>query len=76
MAREDEERKLDQAAADSFPASDPPAATGVTGPRAVRPRRAPHDRTDHERPKGTPTHDRHATETAHQWEHEEGPGEQ
>jgi len=74
MATRDEDRKLDETVEDSFPASDPPAASGITGPRAARPRKAPHDRSDDERPKGTPTHERHATETAHQWEHEEHPG--
>jgi hypothetical protein len=74
MTARDEDRKVDEAVEDSFPASDPPAAIGITGPRAVRPRRAPHRRTDHERPKGTPTHDQHAAETAHQWEDEERPG--
>ena len=66
--------KHDQAVEDSFPASDPPGNSGITGPRAARPRPAPHRRDDDTRPKGTPNHDRHATETAYQWEHEKRPG--
>jgi hypothetical protein len=66
--------KHDRTVEDSFPASDPPGNTGITGPRAVRPRQAPHKRDDDTRPKGTPNHDRHAAETAYQWEHEETPG--
>lgn len=64
----------DRTVEDSFPASDPPANTGVTGPRATQRRPAPHKRDDDSRPKGTPNHDRHVTETAYQWEHEERPG--
>ena len=64
----------DRAVEDSFPASDPPANSGITGPRATQPRQAPHKRDDDTRPKGTPNHDRHATETAYQWEHEERAG--
>ncbi|MDB5416183.1 MAG: hypothetical protein JWR10_4518 [Rubritepida sp.] len=30
---EQEEKKLDKELADSFPASDPPSTTGVTGPK-------------------------------------------
>jgi hypothetical protein len=74
MATRDEERKLDETVKESFPASDPPANSGIVGPRAARPRQAPHHRSDEERPKGTPTDDRHATETAYQWEHEEHAG--
>jgi hypothetical protein len=68
------EDKLDRTVEDSFPASDPPANSGITGPRATRPRKAPDKRGEEARPKGTPNHDRHATETAYQWEHEERPG--
>jgi hypothetical protein len=67
--------KHDRAVEGSFPASDPPANTGVTGPRATQPRQAPHRRDDDSRPKGTPNHDRHLVETAYQWEHEQRPGE-
>lgn len=68
-----DDRKIDEVLKESFPASDPPASSGITGPGA-RPERPSHDRSDDERPKGTPTHDRHATETAHQWEDEKRPG--
>jgi hypothetical protein len=62
------ERARDKALEDSFPASDPPADTGITGAdRASKP-------TDHrgieELPTGLPTSDRHATETAHHSEDE------
>jgi hypothetical protein len=74
--------KQDTVVEDSFPASDPPANSGITGPRAARPKPAPHKRDDDARPKGTPNSDRHATEnsdrhateTAYHWEHEETPG--
>jgi hypothetical protein len=41
---------------------------GVTG--AERPDKPSHERTIEEKPTGTPTSDRHGTETAHQWEDE------
>ena len=70
------ERQHDAAIEDSFPASDPPANTGIVGPREGEPapQRSPsHARGEDARPTGTPTHDRHGTETAHQWEDEEKP---
>jgi hypothetical protein len=66
------DRDRDKRLSDSFPASDPPADSGITG--AGAPDRPSHARSIDERPTGTPTSDRHATETAHQWEHEERPG--
>lgn len=76
MTTRKDEAKRDRELADSFPASDPPASSGITGPRAAQP--APDhpsdERDDDKRPKGTPTHERHATETAHQWENEKKPG--
>ena len=79
--RDRKERQLDAIVEDSFPASDP-ASHGVTtgvGRRTVspkpgsRPPRPPsHQRGDDERPAGHPNSDRHATETAHQWEDEGG----
>lgn len=63
----DRDRTLEE----SFPASDAPANSGITG--AGEPAKPPHKREIDERPTGTPTSDRHATETAHQWEHEEHP---
>jgi hypothetical protein len=74
MASERHDRKtnehLDQTSADSFPASDPPAHSGVTGPGKPAP--GPH-RGDEERPTGTPTSNRHAQETSFQSEKEELP---
>jgi len=56
----------DKASEDSFPASDPPANTGITGPGAGK------SGSDQEAtPTGRPTSDRYATETAHQREDEE-----
>lgn len=70
--------KQDKALQDTFPASDPPANSGITGPEGGSDRSAPkpsHTRPIEERPTGTPTSDRHATETAHQWEHHVRPNE-
>lgn len=60
-------QRHDQTVEDSFPASDPPANSGMVGPRGVR-RTPSHQRGDDDRPKGLPTDERHATETAHAWE--------
>ncbi len=68
------DQKQDKALADSFPASDPPANSGITG--AETPDKPSRHRNIDERPTGTPTSDRHATETAHQWEHEEKPSDE
>ena len=67
------DRRRDEALKDTFPASDPPATSGITGGKSPTdtPKEPSHDRAIHERPTGTPTSDRHATETAHQWEHNE-----
>ncbi|HTI78848.1 MAG TPA: hypothetical protein VL614_00205 [Acetobacteraceae bacterium] len=65
--------KRDRAVEDSFPASDPPGNSGITGPRTPPPDKAPDERDDDARPKGTPNSDRHAVETAYQWEHEAHP---
>ena len=46
----------DKALEDSFPASDPPSTSGITGTRR--------DSGEDAQPTGTPTHDRHATEMA------------
>ncbi|HUB43408.1 MAG TPA: hypothetical protein VMB73_00355 [Acetobacteraceae bacterium] len=69
------ERRHDQAVEDSFPASDPPAHSGIVGPRGshVHGRPPSHKRDDDSRPKGTPTHERHASETAHAWENDHHP---
>jgi hypothetical protein len=81
-SRQTDERH-DRTVEDSFPASDPPASTGITGPRAKHPGRArrstktsptpPGARGEDTRPKGTPTDERHATETAYQWKQEAHP---
>ncbi len=73
------ERRLDNTVNDSFPASDPPAHTGITGTGGKAPIGAPPDKAKRppsnergadERPTGSPTSERHATETAHHWEDE------
>jgi hypothetical protein len=78
IKRDKAERKRDETIEQSFPASDPPANSGITGPGSPRTRdkvtqRAPNERGMDERPTGHPTSDRHATETAHVWENEEQP---
>ena len=60
------ERTHDKTLEDSFPASDPPANSGITG--AEHPAKPTRKRDMDERPTGTPTSERHATETAHHWE--------
>jgi hypothetical protein len=67
----DKESLQDKILKDSFPASDPAANSGITG--SGGPDRPSRDRSIDERPTGTPNSDRHATETAHQWENEEKP---
>jgi hypothetical protein len=62
------ERTHDKTLEDTFPASDPPANSGITG--AEHPSKPSHKRHIDERPTGTPTSDRHATETAHHREDE------
>jgi hypothetical protein len=61
MAQSD--RAHDRTLEESFPASDPPANSGITGAEAPEGRSQRRD--THEKPTGTPTSDRHATETAH-----------
>lgn len=64
------ERGYDKTVADSFPASDPPANSGITGAEPAKRgtgekaerKRSPEQDTA-ARPTGTPTSDRHATET-------------
>jgi hypothetical protein len=64
------DQQHDKTLEDSFPASDPPANTGITG--AEPPNKPSDERNEAEIPTGLPTSDRHGAETAHQWEHEEG----
>ncbi len=75
MGRDEPKNQVDRASADSFPASDPPARTAVTG--AGEPPKKPlpplQDRDADAEPTGTPTSDRHATETAQQNENQERP---
>jgi len=71
MVTRRQDEKQDQTVEDSFPASDPPANSGIVGPRATPPQ--PHERDDDTRPKGTPTDDRHRTETAYQRENQKRP---
>jgi hypothetical protein len=66
------ERDHDKALEDSFPASDPPGNSGITGPGA--PNKRAHKGSVDEHPTGTPTSDRYATETAHHREDAKTPG--
>jgi hypothetical protein len=69
MTTRKDEEKLDKTVEDSFPASDPPASSGITGPRL--PRRGEAAARDEEaRPKGQPDDERDATEAAHRTEGE------
>jgi hypothetical protein len=65
------DHKRDEVLKDSFPASDPPANSGIAGAGTTD--EPSHKREVEERPTGTPTSDRHATETAHQREDEAAP---
>jgi hypothetical protein len=62
-------RGHDKTLEDTFPASDPPANSGVTG--AGTPDKPSSQREAEEIPTGVPTSDRHAAETAHHSEDEE-----
>ncbi len=63
------DRKVDKTLEDTFPASDPPAHSGITGDDHAP--KQPDKRNTDESPTGTPTSDRHATETAHHSENEQ-----
>jgi hypothetical protein len=69
MTRKHPDRAQDKALEDTFPASDPPANSGITGAEAPTP--PPQQRKDDDSPTGRPTSDRHATETAHHSEQEQ-----
>lgn len=57
------ERAQDKVVEDTFPASDPPANSGITGAEGATP--SNDAGSEQAEPTGAPTSDRHATETAH-----------
>jgi hypothetical protein len=63
MAEKNLEEKLDAEVADSFPASDAPSNTPVGGTKKSRELDEAHAH-GHDVPRGMPSDDRHATETA------------
>ena len=65
------DRERDNALEDTFPASDAPASSGITG--AGKSSEKPASGAVTEEPTGTPTSDRHSTETAHHDEDEVKP---
>jgi hypothetical protein len=67
MTRQRSDRAQDKNLEDTFPASDPPANSGVTGAEPP----ASSQQKDGDKPTGRPTSDRHATETAHHSEQEQ-----
>jgi hypothetical protein len=69
MTREGSDRDHDKTLEDTFPASDPPANSGITG--AEPPVKPSQQREDEDRPAGRPTSDRHAAETAYHSEQED-----
>lgn len=64
--------KVDRASEDSFPASDPPSYSGITGPGEPN-KTPPAAKPDEAKPTGRPTSERHKTETAQQDEDQETP---
>ena len=66
------DRQQDRVVEDSFPASDPPANSGIIGPQGKHPhagkRPGSHAGREDAPPMGAPTHNRPTTETAHRWE--------
>lgn len=57
-------RDHDKTLEDTFPASDPPASSGITG--AGETDQPARQENTEAQPTGTPTSDRYGTETAHQ----------
>jgi hypothetical protein len=70
MTREHPDRVQDKTLEDTFPASDPPANSGITGAEAPRPP-PQQQRKDGDSPTGRPTSDRHDAETAYHSEQEQ-----
>jgi hypothetical protein len=68
-SKSDSDRRQDEAVKESFPASDPPANTGITGPGEPARRSGgtptPDRQPGADKPTGMPTSDRFGTETAH-----------
>lgn len=62
--QEQADNDRDKALKDTFPASDPPANSGITG----APKKPASQEPQEAIPTGTPNSDRHAVETAHQSE--------
>ena len=69
MTRERSDRDHDKTLEDTFPASDAPANSGITG--AESPSKPSQRRGDDARPTARPTADRHAAETAYHSEQED-----
>ncbi len=68
------ENSQDKALKDSFPASDPPANSGITGAEPPgSPTKPSQQRDIEEQPTGTPTSDRHGAEIAYHGENETKP---
>jgi hypothetical protein len=63
MTRERSDRDQDKSLEDTFPASDPPANSGITGAESAAPSR--------QRDGDRPTSDRHDAEAAHHSEQEQ-----
>jgi hypothetical protein len=69
MTRKHPDRAQDKALEDTFPASDPPANSGITGAETSRP--PPQQRKGGDSPTGRPTSDRHEAETAYHSEQDQ-----
>jgi hypothetical protein len=74
MADKNSDKNLDTAIAESFPASDAPSNTPVGGTKKSRELDHAHAH-GHDAPRGMPSDDRHATETAGAITHGVNPAE-